>query len=922
LLEAGKAVHIGSRALDLLISLVERPGELLSKDELISRAWPNTHVVEGNLKFQVSALRRALRDGQEGRRYLETTPGRGYRFVADVEGAVATSPVPASPPTTTHNLPARLTPLIGRDDLVAKLERQLAAKRLITIVGPGGIGKSSVAMATAERLVGAYADGVWSVDLARLNDPTLLVGAVAAAVHSNLNPEDPLKSLVEVLGSTRMLLVFDDCSHMIDAVARLVVAIVKTATGVHVLATSREPLRVEGEHIYHLGSLESPPASESLTSSEALRFPAVQLFVSRAAASDEGFELRDEDAPLIGAICRKLDGIPLAIELAATRVDVLGVRGVAARLEQGLQVLAGGRREALPRHRTMRATLDWSYSLLSPPEQTVLSRLAVFAGGFALPAAAAVVSDADLGEEEVVELVLELATKSLLAADERSPEPRFRLLATTRAYAIEKAKEHGELDTLARRHAAYFVKLFEAVSRVDAEFDKASDALALEIDNLRAALAWAFAPQGDRALGIGLTAASVPLWLLRSLMGEWHAWAERALQSLDETGLRGTRQETMIRAGLGISFQLVRNRAPEAHAALTGALELAGELHDADYQLRILHTLWIYHMRMGEVPAALALYHRAEAIAALLANPISSVTAESMRSIALVWTGEHESARRRLESLLQELTADPRRHFLNRAGWDLYVVARYLLARILWIQGYPDRAMNALEESIEEARRLQHPQSMCSAFAFGGCALALQMGDLDMAERLAAELVGTARRYAMEDFHTWGKAAQEVIALRSGHGSPGPEQLRLAIQRWRASGWHILLTSSDLAEALLKAGIGDEISAIIDEELDRAERDQMLSIVPELLRIRGELLLLHDTPNPALARECFLRSLDRARAHGALSWELRAALSLTRLERSQGPPREANQLLRAVYDRFTEGFDTSDLKRARHLLDG
>ena len=924
LLEAGTPVHIGSRALDLLIALVERPGELLSKDELISRAWPNTHVVEGNLKFQVSALRRALREGQEGRRYLETIPGRGYRFVADViaGGAAAPSPAPAGPPRTTDNLPARLTPLIGRDGLVAKLESQLAAKRLITIVGAGGIGKSSVAMATAERLIGAYADGVWSVDLGRLNDPALLVGAVAAAVHSNVNPEDPLESLVAVLGSTRTLLVFDNCSHLIDAVARLVVAIMKAAPGVHILATSREPLRVEGEHIYHLGLLESPPASESLTSSEALRFPAVQLFVSRAAASDDGFELRDEDAPLVGEICRKLDGIPLAIELAAARVALLGPRGLASQLEHGLHVLAGGRRPLMPRHRTMRATLEWSYGLLSSAEQTVLSRLAIFTGGFTLDAAAAVVSDADVGEEEVVDLVLELATKSLLAADGRSLEPRFRLLATTRAYAIEKAKGHGELDTLGQRHAAYFLKLFDAVSRVDAEFDKVSDALALEIDNLRAALAWAFAPQGDRALGIGLAAASVPLWLSRSLMGEWHAWAERALPILDETGLRGTWQEMMIRAALGISFQLIRNRVSEAYAAMTRALELAEELRDADYQLRILHILWIYHMRIGEVRAALGLSHRAEAVAASLANPVSSVTAESMRSIALIWTGEHESARRRLECLLHELTAGPRRHFIRRAGWDLYVVARYLLAGILWIQGYPVRAMNGLEESIEEARRLQHPQSLCSALAFGGCALALQTGDLDMGERLAAELVGTARRYAMEDFHAWGKAAQEIIALRRGHGNPGPGQFRLAIQRWRDSEWHIFLSSSDLAEAVLRAGTGDEISAIIEEELDRAECDQACSIVPELLRIRGELLLLRDAPNPELARECFLRSLDRARAQGALSWELRAALSLTRLERSQGRPREAHQLLRAVYDRFTEGFDTFDLKCARILLDG
>jgi DNA-binding winged helix-turn-helix (wHTH) protein len=315
LLEAGKPVHLGSRALDLLIALVERPGELLSKDELISRAWPSTHVVEASLRFQIATLRRALRDGQEGRRYLETIPGRGYRFVADVmaEGAAAPSPAPATPPTRMHNLSTRLTPLIGRDDIVAKLERRLAANRLSTIVGPGGIGKSSVAMATAERLIGAYADGVWSVDLARMNDPALVVGAVAAAAHVNTNPEDPIGSLAAALSNSSVLFVLDDCTHVIDVVASLVVAIMKTARGVTILATSREPLRVEGEHVYHLGPLESPARSEPLTFPEALRFPAVQLFVERMAASHEEFELHDQDAALVGEICRKLDGIPLAI---------------------------------------------------------------------------------------------------------------------------------------------------------------------------------------------------------------------------------------------------------------------------------------------------------------------------------------------------------------------------------------------------------------------------------------------------------------------------------------------------------------------------------------------------------------------------------------------------------------------------------
>ena len=916
-------MRLGSRAFDLLIALLERPGELLSKDELISRVWRSTYVAEGNLKFQIAALRRALRDGQEGRRYLATSPGQGYRFVADVtvEDDAAPWLAPLRPSTNKHNLPARLTPLIGRDDLVARLESRLPAKRLITIVGPGGIGKTSTAMATAERLIGAYPDGVWSVDLARLADPDLVLGAVAAAVQVNLNPEDPLASLAAALSNSSMLLVLDNCEHVIDAVAGLVVAIMNAARGVHILATSREPLRVEGEHVCRLEPLETPRASERLGSAEALRFLAVQLFVERMAASEEDLELREEDAPLVADICRQLDGVPLAIELAAARVSLLGVRELATRLEKGLQVLKGGRRTVLPRHQTMQATLDWSYGLLSPPEQTVFSRLAIFAGGFTLAAAAAVVGNADLGGEEVVDLVLELATKSLLATEVNFLGPRFRLLATTRAYALEKARERAELDTLAQRHATYFLTLFDSSSRVDAEFDKASDALALEINNLRAALEWAFAPPGDPAIGIGLAAASVPLWVSKSMLSEWHVWAERAIDNLGQAGLRGTRQEMTIRATQGMSFQLVRNRPSEAYAALTRALELAETLGDTDYQLRILHSLWIYHMRMGEIRTAIALAHRAGPIAASPGNPVAWATAESMLGIALHWAGEQESARRSLECLLQELTIVPRRLFVQRAGFDLSIVARYLLARIDWFQGYPERAMRALGESIEEARGLQNPQSLCSALAFGGCALALQTADLDIAERLAAELIDTAQRYALEDFHAWGKAAQEIVSLRKGHGNPGPEQFRLAVQRWRACGWHILLGSSDLAAALVEAGDRDETSAIIDEELERAEREQAFSMIPELLRIRGELLLLQDNPEPQLARKCFMRSIECARAQGALPWELRTALSLALLERSQGQTNESRQMLQDVYDRFTEGFGAADLKRAKRLLD-
>ena len=539
---------------------------------------------------------------------------------------------------------------------------------------------------------------------------------------------------------------------------------------------------------------------------------------------------------------------------------------------------------------------------------------------FTLAAAAAVVCDADLGVDEVADIAMELVTKSLVAVEGNLGEPRFRLLSATRAYALEKASERDQLHAAAKCRASYFLALFESASRADAEFDRASAALAVEIDNLRAALEWAFAPSGDLAVGIGLVAASVPLWVSMSRLGEWDQWAERAVDCLEQTNLLGTRQEMIIRATQGMSLQL-RNRASEAHAALSRALELAVTLGDPDYQLRILHTLWNYHMRLGEVRTAIAFARRAEPIANSLGCPVASVTLHSMISISLNWEGEHTAARRRIDLLLQEATPAARRQLVHRIGYDLYITARDYLARILWVQGYPDRAMNSIVECIEDTRRLQSPYSLCTVLAIGGCPLALQAGDLDMAERWATELVGIARRFALEYFRASGQAVQEIVALRREHGNPRPEQCRLAIQPWRAAGWYILLSNSDFVVTLAEAGDAAEISALVDAELERAEREQTLSMTPELLRIRGELLRIQGSPETDLAEDYFRRAMERAHAQGALSWELRAAMSLALLQQSKGRTSEARQLLQSRYDRFTEGFGSYDLKRAKRLLD-
>src|SRR5437016_7531923 len=492
LLEGDQPVRLGSRAFDILATLLERPGEVIVKDDLKSRAWPKTFVEDANLKIQISALRRALGDGQDGNRYIATIPGRGYNFVAPVRfEKLARAPPPATiASASAHNLPLAMTRMIGREEAVATLVSRLSRERLLTVVGPGGIGKTTVALAVAERMMADYEHGVWLVDLAPLGDPRLVPSAVATVLGLEVRTENPLPGLVAGLRDKRMLLLLDNCEHVIEAAASLAAAVLTGVPRGNILATSREPLGVAGERSHRLGPLGSPPTSSGLTAAEAASFPAVQLFIERVTAIVEDFALTDANAPLIVEICQKLDGLPLAIEFAAPRVEVLGVEGLAARLNHSLPLLTARRRTTLPRHRTMRAVVDWSYRLLSEDEQLFLRAVGIFAGGFTVEAAAAVALDPATTRIDAIDRLADLVAKSLVVADVSGAKPRFRLLDTTRAYAIEQLDTSGERERLARRHAEYYRDLFER-AEADARAWPTDDWLAdygPEIDNLRAAL--------------------------------------------------------------------------------------------------------------------------------------------------------------------------------------------------------------------------------------------------------------------------------------------------------------------------------------------------------------------------------------------------------------------------------------------------
>jgi predicted ATPase/DNA-binding winged helix-turn-helix (wHTH) protein len=456
LLRADEPVRLGSRALDALIALLDRPGELVTKNELISRVWPDTHVEEGSLKVQIRQLRSVLGDGKGAARYVATDTGRGYRFVAPVTFVDDLHPsTPAAAAVKrNYNLPTRLTRPVGRADIVDKLAERLSQRRLLTLAGPGGIGKTTLALELAERLIDSYEDGVRLIDLAPLSDPHSVPNAVAAALGITIRSEEPLLELIAVIKDKRMLLVLDNCEHVIASAEGLASALLKGALHLQILATSREPLRAEGEHLYRVPPLASPPASPRVNAREALSFPAVQLFVERVASALGESELSDADAPLVAEICRKLDGIPLAIEMAAARVGAIGVQGLAARMEDPLRLLTVGYRTAPPRHQSMHATLEWGYRLLSDLEQSILCRLSIFAASFTFGAAAKAAADMGHSESEITENVMELVAKSLIIADVQGAGPCLRLPATTRAHARAKFAESCEHDRFHRRQAA------------------------------------------------------------------------------------------------------------------------------------------------------------------------------------------------------------------------------------------------------------------------------------------------------------------------------------------------------------------------------------------------------------------------------------------------------------------------------------
>jgi predicted ATPase/DNA-binding winged helix-turn-helix (wHTH) protein len=923
LLDEGKPLRLGSRALDILITLVEHAGETISREQLIARTWPDTVVDDGALRVHVAALRKALGDGRAGRRYVANNPGRGYAFVAPVTREHP-PPATASPNGAAQgdNLPALLTRIVGRDDVIAALATQLARRRFLTIVGPGGIGKTTVAVAVAGAVRASFKDGAWFVGLASLSDPELVPSALGAALGIPPSGASPVQGLSAWLRDKTALIVLDSCEHVVGTAATLAEAMLKAAPGVSILATSREPLRAEGETLHRLAALELPANSVDLTADDALGYSAIQLFHERARAAVDGFGVADADVSAVLEICRRLDGIPLALELAAARVGVFGLRDLAAHLDDRFHVLTSGRRTALPRHQTLGAALDWSYQLLPEEEQAALCQLSVFVGNFTLEAATAV---ADPGSFEIVGKIANLVGKSLVSADPRGEVPQYRLLDTTRLYAFEKLKSSGQLRQVARRHAEYYLAVF-ANAEAESEARSQLEWLVIygrHLDNVRAALDWAFSPEGEPHIGVGLTVAVVPLWEQLSLLGECRERVERALAALEGDESATARPRMQLSRALAWSLMYGVGRAREAGPAWATTLELAERLDDRRYRLSALWSLCIDQFNNGDLGAALQFARRHADAAAQSADPVDLMMADRLLATARHYFGDQREARQHIDRALDQLAALALEPQIVRVRFDMRISTHYFQARILWLQGFAEQALRVVDRNIEEGA-IGQALTFCSVLGQGACPLVFWAGDLDTAERYGAMLLDHTERHPIRLWHIWARCFIGLVVAKRDDLGAGLQALRGGLEQAGDARFlpRFLLLLGELAACLGQSGEVASGLAIVEDTLARCEARDEGWYIAELLRIRGELILLQGTADAAaVAEQHFRRALDLARRQDALFWELRTATSLARLLLEWHRTEEMCALLGPVYGRFTEGFTTADLQRAKNLLE-
>nr|WP_176647674.1 winged helix-turn-helix domain-containing protein [Duganella sp. SG902] len=907
----GTPVRLGGRALDVLIALVESAGEVVGKRELLARVWPNMVVEEGSLRFHIVAIRKALGDTGGANRHIVNVANKGYSFVAPVvkTGAIA----PAAPAATAQQqaarLPALSTLVLGRDEEIAALTAALARYRLVSVVGAGGIGKTTVAIAAMHAAAPRFEGAIYFVDFSFITGHTLVHATVAGALGM-AHCADDQRALEAHLAGRSALIMLDCCEHLIDAVARLVESILRNCPGIRFLVTSREVLRAVGEYAYRLQPLAFPADDDGLTGPQALAYPAVKLFVERAAAGGMGFTLSDADAPLVARLCRELDGIALAIELAASRIEALGLRAITEHFDAGASLSWSGQRTANARHQTLRATLDWSFKLLPEEEGQLLRRLSIFAGTFSLDAAIAV-----CGCEEdrfaAMELLANLVSKSLVAVDAGSATLRYRMLDTTRSYCRHLLQDSGELAAMAQRHADFFSQWIARQSETPA-------LIAPDLTNLRAALDWYLQDDTQVIHAIELAAAACPLLLQHSQLVECSRWAQAALSRLPHT-LTGTALEMRLQRALGQSLMFLGSgRGGRGASAYRRSIALAEELGDLPEMLHLLSGYLVLLHREGSYTEALATAHKAQSLLTELDDPQSRFIVDSLMGVCLHMVGRIDDSVRHWESCFR-YTASAPQVLDSKSGFEYQVRALCGMSRTLWLTGRYARAYALAGETIAQARLHGHAVTYCLALIWAGSVYSYAE-DVEHIIAVADELERVGKQHSLEPYRKAAEILYGQAQILDGQPSAGGERIRVAVQSLHEHGYEMLtsVALTHMARGLSDLSLHAAAMSMCDEAEATIRRGGDLLRLPELLTTRGKCLARLGRGEDAA--QSYQSALDIATGQGAWSWRLRSALALAELRLAQGQAAGVAPLLAPLVGEA--GDETSpDIARARHLID-
>jgi predicted ATPase/DNA-binding winged helix-turn-helix (wHTH) protein len=931
----GAVVSLGSRAFDILVAMVEHNGRVLAPGELMAIAWPGLIVEDSNVRVQVANLRRTLGCGRDGARYIANVAGRGYCFVEPVrriDSVDPPSPTTSEPgvgPGAPHvdsltqtsgtlsSFPPPLEGAVGRDACVAELAQVVRERRVVTVVGAAGAGKTTLAILVAHAL-DAFDDSVCFVDLSIVDGEDMVAEALAAAVGYVPSGGDFIPGLLEVLSTGTTLIVLDNCEHVIAAVATLCLQIVEGTSSVSFLNTSREALRIKEEFVYLLRPLESPPDTGRLPAKEAMAWPAIQLFMERAREAGARGALSDDEARTVAGLCRRLDGNPHAIGLVASRVGTYGIQGVADLFENQLALHWQGRRDAIPRHQTVEALIGWSHKLLPERDRQVLHRLSVFSGWFPLAAAVAVTSDDAIDAFQVREAIGGLVDKSLVAVSPQSQGTHIRLLETTRAYAASRLARLRATDEFARRHALYYAEqLREHVDGRLLPQTESAPLHLLELGNVRAALEWASSEGHDPALAAELSCIAAPLFLERGLIRECKRTCERALKELPDQ-FRSTRIELGLLDSAAITYYSGGDYDGAMKHVVERGLEISGQLGDNRSMFHFLAGLHLAMMANGEFRNSLSVCEQYASTAETRGGPTEAIIAGWMEGSSKHYSGDQVAADASYSASAQRVAQYDMRP-LHYFEMKERIIARIGSARVKWAMGMPKQALRMAIRAIDDGRT--HPDSfyMCVTLCFS---ILLGNESYEQAEALIEELENVAIDYKVAVRRQVIDVLKGQLLLQKGHWQAAIGHLQQCLAMLPPPKMSVVRTDAlqSLAEAQRRNGDLANALVAIDEAIDLARKTLGVFNLADLLRTKAEVMMSLPHVEKEEVESVLSQAVDLARKQRALGWELRAALAVAHARASQGKKREAREMLQLVYSRFTEGFDTNDLKAAAQAL--